>query len=386
MTTMTVLHPNNNIDLVIREIDGLYVVWFANGNQFLRLEEPAYWILQSDQDGQSREAIIRHCTERYKIPLDESRTFVNDVLKVIEGINQWKPLYIPEFDKENVALLKETPPFSVRYYSINGKIIRFHFQSQLYEHYLHPLLQHIESVTASSEFILFELFGYNDRVVLRSNHQVKGNWNIDDSHLIIGMVFLQLINAAFDKKDQDWMAVIHASAVTNGSKTMVFTASPGSGKSTIAAMLQQKGFSIVSDDFLPIERLTQHAFPFPSAISVKEGATELLSAWYPSLMGQQEPQRSRTNKIVRYLPVTGKAIQAAVKEIIFIKYDPAIDFEMEKLPRTEALKMLLDETWTSPSAENASQFLDWYCGISCYRLTYSNNEKALQTVINLFEE
>jgi hypothetical protein len=151
-------------------------------------------------------------------------------------------------------------------------------------------------------------------------------------------------------------------------------------------MLQQKGFSLLSDDFVPIERLSQYAFPFPSAISVKEGATELLSKWYPSLQREQKPQLSRTNKMVRYLPVDGKAIPTPVKEIIFIKYDPTVDFEMEKLPRTEALKMLLDETWTSPSAENAGRFLDWYCSVSCYRLTYSNNEKALQTIIKLFEE
>jgi len=39
--------------------------------------------------------------------------------------------------------------------------------------------------------------------------------------------------------------------------------------------------------------------------------------------------------MVRYLPVDGKALPAPVKEIILIKYDPDVDFKMEKLPRTE---------------------------------------------------
>jgi hypothetical protein len=383
---MTALNLSNRMNPVVREIDGRYVVWFANGNQFLRLEEPAYWVFHSDQNGLSREAIINQCAEKYYLPLDESRVFVTDVLHGIEDIKQWTTSKIIDYLDDEEILLKKFTVFSLRNYSINGRLMRFHFETLQYEHYLHPLLQHLESDLETSVSILFEIFGYNDRVVLRMDQQIKGIWNKDDSHLINGMVFLQLLNAAYDKNDQDWLAVIHASAVTNGNKTIVFAASPGSGKSTIAAMMQHKGFSLVSDDFVPIERLSQLAFPFPSAMSVKEGTTELLSVWYPSLQSEQEPQLSRTNKLVRYLPVDGKAVPAPVKEIILIKYDPAVDFEIEKLSRTEALKMLLDETWTSPSAENAGRFLDWYCGISCFRLTYSNNEKALQTIIRLFEQ
>lgn len=371
---------------VIREIDGMYVVWFSNGNQYLRLEEPAFFVFQNEQQGINREVIVSRCAERYCIHTDESRKFVTEILDGIEAIKQWETRKDPDNFTDEELRLKQFSLFSVRNYSVNGKPLRFHFETRLYEYYLHPLLQHLETETYCSEPILFELFGHNDRIVLRVNHQVKGVWTEEESHLLKGMAFLQILNAVYQRGDNDWMAIVHGSAVTNGAKTIVFTASPGSGKSTIAALLKQKGFALVSDDFVPVERSSQHVFPFPAAMSVKDGATDLLSAFYPSLKGDVESQLSLTNKQVRYLPVEGEAVPAPVKEIIFIKYDRAVDFEMEELPRIEALKMLLDETWTFPSDENAGQFLDWYSGLTCYRLTYSNNEKAIQTIVQLFEQ
>ncbi len=376
----------NENTTVVRKIDNSFVVWFANGNQFVLLEEPAYFVLQLIEQGVHKRAIVNRCIDRYQTTETECTQFVNEIEDKIDGIRKHATQTENVFGDEFESQSKSFPLYSAHRYLIRNKYFRFHFETRLYEHYLHPLLQHHETDTCTTESALFELFGHKGKIVLRVNKQVKGMWNEDETHLLSGMASLQILNTIYEKNDCDWMAIIHASAVTNGTKTIAFTASPGSGKSTIAALLQQKGFTLVSDDFVPLERITQHVFPFPAAMSVKEGATELLSALYPSLQKQEEAQQSRTNKLVRYLPVEGKALPTPVKEIIFIKYDPAVDFKMEHLPRLEALKMLLDETWTSPLPENAGQFLDWYCGISCYRLTYSNNEKALQTIAKLFEQ
>jgi len=375
----------NKTGTLVCEMDGAYVVWMASCNQYLRLEEPAYFVFTSYEKYGNPELTVSQCAGRYSIPEDECRQFVTEILGGIEAIRQTAMRHYRGLPGDEGVRGKTFTPFSIRHYSINGKRLCFHFETRLYEHYLHPLLQHLETEPHTLQTPLFEIFGHDDRIILRANNQVKGIWGEEETHRLKGMAFLQILNAVYEKEDDDWMATIHASAVTNGSKTIVFTAMPGRGKSTMAALLQQKGFALVSDDFVPLERVTQHAFPFPAAMSVKEGATGLLSAWYPSLRNQEELRQSMTNKPVRYLPVEAKTVPAPVKEIIFIKYDAASDFEMEKLPRTEALKMLLDETWTSPLPENAAGFLDWYPSVSCYRLTYSNNEKALQAIINLFE-
>ena len=97
-------------------------------------------------------------------------------------------------------------------------------------------------------------------------------------------------------------------------------------------------------------------------------------------------EQSATRKRVRYLPVNENMITAPTHEILFVKYDPNVDFEMKELSRVDALKILLDETWTFPSAENATRFLKWYSQRSFFSLTYSNNEKALDAIKKLFEQ
>jgi len=59
---------------------------------------------------------------------------------------------------------------------------------------------------------------------------------------------------------------------------------------------------------------------------------------------------------------------------------------MKTLGQAESLSMLLEETWTSPTPVNAQRFLDWYSNITCYQLTYSNNDKAIQAIAKLFEK
>ena len=179
---------------------------------------------------------------------------------------------------------------------------------------------------------------------------------------------------------------VHASAISNGHKTILFSAAPGSGKSTIAALMQTRGFKIISDDFVPIERSTFKAFPFPIAMSVKEGSLDLLKPHYPELENNPiiilNPE-----KRIKYLPIDNRIMKMAfpVNEFIFIKYDSSVDFELEKIEPANAVKTLFEEAWIPPQPDNVAIFLDKITGISFFRLTYSNNIKALDAISQLFE-
>ena len=374
------------MESVIRYIDDAHIVWFSNGNQYIRLEEPAFFVFRCGEKGMDMDLIVNQCVERYGIQEEESRQFVTHIANSIEAIKQRPVNKESDFRTNKELQARPFLPFSKHNYTIQGKSICFHYANRLYEYYLHPLLEHLENEANPSKYVLFELFPHHEKIVLRVNGVVLGMWREAETHLLKGMVYLQLLNVVYDKSDHDWLAIIHASAVTNGTKTIVFTAAPGNGKSTIAALLHHKGYQLVSDDFVPLERMTCKAYPFPVAMSVKDGAFGMLSLLYPLLCNDAHLQTSTTNKQVKYLPVDGRALPASVKEIIFIKYDPAVDFQMEKLPRPEAFKMLLDETWTSPSADNAERFLDWFTTINCYRISYSNNERIIHELDQLFEQ
>ena len=180
---------------------------------------------------------------------------------------------------------------------------------------------------------------------------------------------------------------VHASAITNGKKTILFSAAPGNGKTTIAALLQAKGFQLISDDFVPIDRKLLCAYPFPIAMSVKQGSMDLLASHFPIL--EQKPLNYiSSEKSVKYLaashnPDFTKNI-FPVQEFIFIKYDRSVDFILEKLEPLKAIRLLLDQSWITPVKGNPTILFNRILQKSFYQLTYSNNQKALDAITNLF--
>jgi hypothetical protein len=115
---------------------------------------------------------------------------------------------------------------------------------------------------------------------------------------------------------------------------------------------------------------------------------DLLTPLFPELEEKSLFHLS-VEKSVRYIPLSNYAeiINAVfpVKELIFIEYNSAIDFKLEKLDPVIALKALLDQVWVTPVHGNASILLDHIMEISFYKLTYSNNQKALGAISNLFD-
>ena len=232
------------------------------------------------------------------------------------------------------------------------------------------------------------MFEYQDKTVFRLNGEVKEVWSHDETDRLIGFIYMCMINEMFDKTNDFWLMTVHASAITNGRKTILIPAESGSGKTTMAAMLQGIGFQLVSDDFVPIDRNLIRAWPFPTAMSVKQGAMEVLSLHYPHLV-QIPMKHISSRKTVRYLsPKHGTELSKMaypVKEIISVRYDPTVEFEFKKADQFKAIKLLIDQSWILPNPGNASIFMDQVAQWSFYQLTYSNNEKALDAISKLFD-
>jgi hypothetical protein len=181
---------------------------------------------------------------------------------------------------------------------------------------------------------------------------------------------------------------VHASAITNGKKTILFSAPPNHGKTTIAALLQSRGYKLISDDFVPIDRNSFKAYPFPIAMSVKQTSMDLLASLFPALE-QKTLNYISPEKSVRFLPpnanpdVTKEVFP--VRDFVFIQYNSSVDFIWEKLDPLKAMKLLLDQAWVTPIKGNTEILFERIMELSFYQLTYSNNEKALDAIANLFD-
>jgi len=58
---------------------------------------------------------------------------------------------------------------------------------------------------------------------------------------------------------------------------------------------------------------------------------------------------------------------------------------LKKIEPVDALIKLFDEAWIPPAPENVAVFLDKILNASFYNLTYSNNQKAMEAINQLFE-
>lgn len=377
-----------SIQFLKRKVQHSYLIWLEVSRKYVQMEEPAWFVFNKLGKKYKATTIAAKCVARYGLTPEESILYVNEIRSGIEQINQPPLLADPLLEYPTELKNYLFKPFSIHRYRFGDRLIEFSYGNQLLESFIHPLIVHLKTDESQAKIAVFELFGYNDKIAFRLDSQVKGVWETNESHLVKGLIFMNLVNRMFDKPEDFWLMTVHASAISNGRKTIVIPASPGSGKTTFAAMLQARGYQLVSDDFVPIDRYSFFAWPFPIAISVKNGSLDLLSGLYPQLKKTPLTKVS-SDKSVRYIfPENHGEFSykpCPVKEFIFIKYDQSIEFDWETLDKVRAIKLLLDQSWIQPGKEIADIILNKLTDWSFYQLTYSNNSKALAAITNLFD-
>jgi len=376
------------IKYVKKKIGLAYLVWFQNSNLYTQLEEPAWFVFRKTVKRHKAETIAHECSHRYGLSYNECLQFVNDIRSNIKQMNKYVEIADQDETYPDKLKTKKFKIFSTRRYQITENIIELSVENQRFESYLHPLIGYLETDNTNKKISLFELFEYEGKSVFRLNGEVKGIWTRDETNRLIGFLYMSLINEMYGKTDDFWLMTVHAAALTNGRKTILIPAESGSGKTTMAAMLQNHGYQLISDDFVPIDRHLFRAWPFPIAMSVKQGAMDVLSQIYPDL--EKNPIKlTSSKKNVRYLtPYYNpefSELAFPIKEVVSIKYDPLVEFEFKKADKLKSIKLLLDQSWILPNAGNAGAFLDQVSQWSFYQLTYSNTEKALEAISKLFD-
>jgi hypothetical protein len=375
------------IQHIKQKFQNSYLVWLKSSNLYLQLEEPAWFVFKKTVKRFKAETIASECVDRYGLTPEESLKYVTDIRSGIERMNVPAEIGLGSSHYPDDLLSYVFEPYSVYCYKFGERLIEFSYETRNFEYYIHPLIKHLETSETTAEKVVFELFAYYDKIALRLKGEIKGLWTYDETHHVKGVVFMNMINVIFDKRDDFWLMTVHASAVTNGRKTILLPAEPGSGKTTMAAMLQDRGFKLVSDDFVPMDRLS-NAYPFPIAMSVKQGSVELLSSIYADLE-QKEMNYITPEKVVRYLnhetcnSFDNRAFP--VNEFIFIKYDQSVDFKLESIDPLSGVKLLLEQSWVSGSKGTPELLFEFVTKWSFFRLTYSNNSKAIEAITNLFE-
>jgi hypothetical protein len=399
---------------VIKKLGRSHVVWFPESNRWIEFKEPAWFIYRMHENGEDEDKISDQLSKRYSLPQIEARRFLREI---IGGIRQFAGTslpgtgstketgVVPEFNYTDMPLSGEG---KTRHYLVNNREISITYGSPVLEYYIHRPLAHLEAGAGSAEPVLYELYEHPDepeennkpRYLFRQRMPDWPRYRVyDDPGLLRHDLYREIASRIYDIPKEGWMSFIHASAVTNGSEAILLCSSSGSGKSTMAALLQSPSasppakpdsrFYFMSDDFVPVDAVSKKAHVFPAALALKEGSFPLISRLYDPARDADSGYRGLTNRNIRYLrpsfPERDQYKPREVKSIVFIRYDPAIKFKMKKIPAAMALTMFHQEAWVSHNPEHARKFIDWFVTISFYKLDYSDNQKAIKAISGLFK-
>jgi len=379
---------NGDIITVSKKIGASTAVWFAASRSFVLFEEPAWAVFDKYTHDLTVQEIVEYLSLSYNLSEAEIKQFVNDIITWVDQLNDpanevyHSPKLRIEFDECAFSL------FSEKHYLIGNQYISFRYGSDWLMSCFHPTMAHLETNLQTKDH-LFEVFEADDLLIFRYNRKAVEAFDSENSHFLRGAVSQKLFGVLYSVADKDWMVTLHSAAVSDGHSAIIFPAQAGSGKSTLSALLQAHGFTVLSDDFNAINRNNGFVYRLPLAISVKEGSLNTLAPFYPELTGII-PEKAVTGKIVRHLPVennkTGSTAAFPVKAFVFVKYSEADPFVFEEVEKREAIQSLLPETWVNPDPENVAKFFDWFDEIAFYRLQYANYEDALNAIELLFKK
>lgn len=346
------------------------------------METPAYDVLRLKSENYSAKEIIQICEKKYGDEESDIFNFVHQIIESIETLNTPGEKVL-RGSKHQLECMPE--PYKVVHYKFGDKNIAISYGNHsIYEEFYH-LFKHLE-VDKTTIFNSITLLEKDNQLFFVDSKNSVTRFLSDEMEYFKGAVLKYLCALLYDKDPDSWMMTIHASGIIKNNEAILFVASEGSGKSTIAALLKAQGYQHLSDDLVVVDQNSK-TFPFPAGISVKKGAIKVLQSYYPEILNQKE--NSNQNKPARFIPnhilePYGKE-GGNIKAVIFVEYDAERSFKFEAVDKKVALQKYLKETWVNPDVENVKLFFEWIKNTSFYELRYSNIKQVTNEIIRIFE-
>jgi hypothetical protein len=375
----------SRIQFLSRRNGNSHIVWLQESNKYISLKNPFFDVFRLLAQDCSYDEIYLFLSKKYGLSVEESQYLVAGIDKEIAKINS-----LQNIKRETNSCSESSNYTFVSYskhkYKFGEKVFSIAFEDKNLKDWVQQLIGYLEIDNNEIPSLHFEIFNLKGNVVFRESANDINIASKNQTIYFVDNFFWHLSNKLFDKSESDFLMTVHASAITNQQKTILFSASSGGGKTTLAAFLLQKGFFLVSDDLVMLDK-QKRAYGFPSAMSIKLGAFETLLSVYPELAEKKEIKLS-PNKKVRYLSAIQHKSNTSethpVHEVIFVQYNPKVNFKLSKLSCIKGIKAFIEQAYIIPDSECAGIFLDWALNTSFYQLTYSDTDLAIKEITKLF--
>ena len=368
--------------LISRKLGSNEIVWFKNSNSYFVLPPMVKDLLLLIDQKKSYTEINQYLKQCKAISIQNIKKIISDSYKLYH--NQHKIIVVK---KKALQCIIPKKYASIKTYSFNSTTFTLHFETENIKSLIHPLFAHLEILKLKTSIYQYHFFTQQEQLCFLRNNELIGHWALKNAHIFLGKISMQIIMDYTKKAEDEWMSVLHASAISNNKNALLLLGESGNGKSTALSLLLANGFNALADDFVPIDT-DEKIHSFPAAISVKSGAKPSLTPYFPELKILTEQAITTSKKRVTYLPIPQQNFQkkAYCKGLVFIKYDKNAKLEIEKISSLNAFQKIVPDAWISPLKENVEYFLDWFLNMHCYQLTYSNNDRMVETVHKIFND
>lgn len=368
----------------VSRIGNSAILWFEANNQYVIISNSLETLFEAYFASATEEDFIKLLHGNLNISRQQAEVYHSEITESLITSNS---IPDPKIIKSEILLIPEKNIKMT--YNFGQKTIAINYGSEKIKDLIHPQWIHAVIPKSNTTTCSFHIFKDKDILYLLKDHAYVGHYPISDYHLLQGQFAVELINIFYDKEESDWIATFHASTVCNDKEAIMIIGDSGNGKSTLSAVLMANGIDVLCDDFTPLSAVNKKVYRFPSGISVKEGAFEILDTIYPDF--EDFPMYSSSSKRVKvkYIPPI-KNFATAIsnvpcKKIVYVNYDAQRESEIKEVSTEQILSTLIPESWLSPLASNSKLFLNWLKDLQCYELNYSDNTFAISQFNRLFD-
>lgn len=176
-----------------------------------------------------------------------------------------------------------------------------------------------------------------------------------------------------------WLASIHACALTKNDKAILLLGDSGKGKSTLTALLALSGYRFIADDLVLMDH-NAVIYDNPAAISLKEDSWHNVGKAYKPLKDMGISTKRKGGTRMKFLPIhplqKNKPSSFKVTDLIWVNYDNGTTSSVRKLSIKMAFSKIIPDSWIKPNKNSVSVFTNWMESCDFWELDYSDFESC----------
>ena len=365
---------SNSSHFISEKIDiNTHIMWFEKSNKYIVVNDVINNLILNkiDSDKFPIKALL---LEENKINSEKLKPISDNIKNLLEECNQ-------DYDKIN----QESLNFILDKYThqskfkFNGRVVKIEYSDERLKLLIEPKFNHLKC--NEKEEITYKVLERNKKINLFKNDKFIGCWGSDKMHEFQGKVSMELTSFFHRMIDSDWTAVFHGSSLCKDNNCLMLTGDSGSGKSSLSAILLTNNFTLIADDFSPMDDKGMH-YNFPSAISIKEGFYSEAKKLFQSFSKLKEYYINDIKGNVKYLAdnANKSILKSNCNTILNVKFGIGFKNEIKLMNKGKALENILPDTWISGNTKDAKTFINWVKSSTFYDLTYNDNNQAIKMI------